>query len=65
MTEQEIEQEVEEMLEALKVYGFPPLCERGDLPKFAWPVISRVARITGIKENIIAVWYWRKEHEST
>jgi hypothetical protein len=65
MTEQEIQQEVEEMLEALKVYGFPPLCEREDLPKFAWPVISRVARIKGISENVMAVYYWRKEHEST
>ena len=63
MTEQEIEQEVEEMLEALKVYGFPPLCETEDLPKFAWPVISKVSRITGIKEAILAVWYWRKEDD--
>ena len=64
MTEQEIRQEVEEMLEALKVYGFPPLCETEDEAKFAWPVISKVGNITGIKETVLAVWYWKKESEN-
>jgi len=63
MTEQEIGQEVEEMLEALKVFGFPPLSEIGDIPKFAFPVCSHVARIKNLPEKVVRRWYCRREYE--
>jgi hypothetical protein len=63
VTKQEIEQGVEELLEAIKVYGFPPLYEVDELPKFAFPVCSKVAQIKGLAETVLDGYYCRRESE--
>jgi len=55
MTEQEIQQGIEELEEAIKTYGF---CEdKNDLPKFPHHVCDLVAQAHGYERTVVLYYY--------